>query len=122
MKAEKSEEQPAFNLFKPEGQSDMQDAKIITKIWLTNGMEYDVIPGTFHFYTTKGDRPQPFVQFQALLYGMPKGVNDTVVPHTIEVFPASVAGVGYLTLESEHKGKPILPEKGKIYPPFGEQI
>jgi hypothetical protein len=96
MKAEKSNEQPAFNLFKPEGQRDMQDAKVITKVWLTNGMEYDVIPGTFHFFTTKGDRPQPFVQFQAQL-GVMVGGDYKSAQHTVEVFPASVAGVGYLT-------------------------
>lgn len=99
MKAEKSNSQPAFNLFKPEKQADMQDAKVISKVWLTNGIEYDVIPGTFHFYTTKGDRPQPFVQFQAklLAYTIDDDIHCKSLVHTVEVFPASVAGVGYLT-------------------------
>lgn len=102
MKGEVSNQNPAFNLFRPEGQRDMEDAKVITKVWLTNGMEYDVVPGSFHYFTTKGDRPQPFVQFQARLASVENDDTENNVRHmvmalhTIEVFPASVAGVGYL--------------------------
>lgn len=112
MKGEISKEPPAFNLFRPEGQRDMENAKVITKVWLTNGKEFDVIPGTFHFYTTKGDRPQPFVQFQCyevhnnttVISEDARDIKRTVEwkPHTVEVFPASVAGIGYLTPEADN--------------------
>jgi hypothetical protein len=100
MKPEKTSELPAMNLFRPEDAREMVDSKEVTKVWLTNGKEFEVIPGTFHYFVTKGDRPQPFIQFQYEEWvGSPMKGESKVF--TVEVFPVSMAGVGYLTEETD---------------------
>lgn len=111
MKAERVPEQPAFNLLKNDGINPQAENKQITKLFLTNGSEFDILPGSFRFYITAGDRPQPFVQVKALL---PHVVSETVAAngrdshrnvrfalHTLEFFPAHVSGVGYLADDAE---------------------
>lgn len=101
MKAEVTSQTPAFNLTKPDGTSPQTNAKTVTKVFLTNGMEYDIVPGSFNYFVTPGDRPVPFIQFKALTWV--DNDNDEIITvadrvlHTFEFFPASVAGVGYPT-------------------------
>lgn len=112
MKADRTTKQPAFNLLKNDGQAPQADNQVITKVFMNNGTEFDVVPGSFKFYITAGDRPQPFVQFQTWLSHtisvessnndkdlMVRNVNWKL--HTVEVFPASVAGVAFLTAEED---------------------
>lgn len=92
MKAEKSSHPPKFNLTKIDGQVPQRDADVISKVYLTSGATFDIVPGSFHFYTTPGDRPVPFIQFESKIWNE----NSELCSHIVEVFPASVAGIAYL--------------------------
>jgi len=111
MKAEKGKELPAFDLTKIDEKAAQADNKIITKVFTVTGAEYDIIPGSFKFKISVGDRPQHFVQFKAV---MPHVLKETIGAnardnvrnialklHTMEFFPAHIAGVAYLADDAE---------------------
>lgn len=90
MKAESTEQTPAFNLLEPDGQRGQAHSKEISRVLLNDGKWYEIEPGSFKFYKTGAG--VPFVQFKV-------NGGDFDCPdaddYLIEVFPASVAGVAY---------------------------
>lgn len=98
MKAESTNKNPKFNLLKPDGVRSQAHSEAVTKVLLNDGRWYDIIPGSFKFYRTSSDKAVPFVQFKI------DEVDDRLAGlegHTIEVFPATVAGLAYSTDEDE---------------------
>ena len=86
MKIEESNGGPVFNLLKPDGVRDQASAADITMVLVSDAGWQPIIPGSFHFYKTKGDKPVPFVQFDVI---------DEGRKMRIEVFPTSISGVAY---------------------------
>jgi hypothetical protein len=89
MKAEFTDKDPKYNLLNPDGIRSQAHSEDITQVLLSDGNWYAVAPGSFKFYKTAGDKAVPFVQFDTL--GTDQGGNVL----RIEVFPASVQGIGY---------------------------
>ena len=92
MKAESTEEVPAFNIMKHDGIRSQAHNKTISRVLLTDGKWYDIIPGSFKFYKTSPDKAVPFVQFD---YEREIDNRGTFILTRVEVFPASVAGWAY---------------------------
>ena len=104
MKAESTDETPAFNIMKHDGIRSQAHNKVISRVLLTDGKWYDIIPGSFKFYKTSPDKAVPFVQFdyeRENQSAFMKGGSLPPVPTRVEVFPASVAGWAYV-IENEN--------------------
>jgi hypothetical protein len=86
MKIETSESGPKLNLLKPDGVRDQASAANVDAVLLADNGWVPIIPGTFHFYKTAGDKPVPFVQFD---------VVDNGKKIRVEVFPTAIAGLSY---------------------------
>mgnify|MGYP003606749741 CR=1 FL=1 len=86
MKIEESQEGPKLNLLKPEGVRNQSSAENVTMVLLADTGWQPIVPGSFHFYKTAGDKPVPFVQFDVI------DGNDKM---RIEVFPTAIAGLSY---------------------------
>lgn len=86
MNIETSESGPKLNLLKPEGIRNQTSASNVIMVLLDSVGWQPIIPGSFHFYKTAGDKPVPFVQFDVMSEG--KRMR-------IEVFPTAIAGLSY---------------------------
>ena len=91
MNIEISESGPKLNLLKPDGIRNQANAANVEYVLLDTHGWVKIIPGTFHFFKTAGDKPVPFVQFDMACTpdGKPGGV------HRVEVFPTAIAGLAY---------------------------
>lgn len=89
MKIETSESGPKLNLLKPDGVREQTGSADVTMVLLDSAGWQPIIPGTFHFYKTAGDKPVPFVQFDVL--------DESGKKMRIEVFPTAIAGLAYPT-------------------------
>ena len=93
MKVESTDQNPKFNLMQPDGVRSQAHNQEITHVLLTDERWYKILPGSFKFYKT-AQNPQnpgvPFVQFDTVL---PE--NEAGGVFRVEVFPATVAGIGY---------------------------
>lgn len=92
MKIENSSIGPKLNLLKPDGVRPQAGASEIDYVLLDTHGWVKVIPGSFHFYKTAGDKPVPFVQFDVI--GSPTG-NANGDVYRVEVFPTAIAGLAY---------------------------
>lgn len=92
MKIEESQSGPKLNLLKPDGVRDQAGASDVEYVLLDTHGWVKVIPGSFHFYKTAGDKPVPFIQFDMI--GSPTGNNGDI--YRVEVFPTAIAGLAYL--------------------------
>lgn len=90
MKAESTDQAPAFNVLEPDGQRGQVHSKEITAVLLNDGRWYQIKPGSFKFYKTGSG--VPFVQFDSIEFNTELNREASV---RIEVFPATVAGVSY---------------------------
>lgn len=95
MKIEESKNGPRLNLLKPDGVRDQAHAEEVSHVLLSDTGWVKIIPGSFHFYKTAGDKPVPFVQFDII--GDPVTGNGGGWKHRIEVFPTAIAGLAYPT-------------------------
>ena len=86
MKIEISESGPKLNLLKPDGVRNQASADNVDSVLLDGTGWVPIIPGTFHFYKTAGDKPVPFVQFDVI---------DNGKKIRVEVFPTAIAGLSY---------------------------
>jgi hypothetical protein len=109
MKAETTDNDPKFNLLKPDGVRSQAHSEVISQVLLNDGIWYQIKEGSFKFFKTSGDKAVPFVQFK---------LNDEIVDadgtrrrHVIEVFPASVVGIAYTTVEAEEAAPLADPEQ-----------
>lgn len=91
MKIEESANGPKLNLLKPDGVRDQAGASDVTYVLLDTHGWVRVIPGSFHFFKTAGDKPVPFIQFD--MTGSPDGNTGGV--YRVEVFPTAIAGLAY---------------------------
>lgn len=92
MNIETSESGPKLNLLKPEAVRDQTSATDVACVLLDGEGWVNVVPGSFHFYKTAGDKPVPFVQFDVI--GNP--ANPGVIgKYRVEVFPTAIAGLAY---------------------------
>lgn len=96
MKAESTDQAPAFNVLEPDGQRGQVHPKEITAVLLNDGRWYQIKYGSFKFYKTGSG--VPFVQFK--LSGIEFDDSDTG-DYLVEVFPATVAGVAYPTFNED---------------------
>lgn len=93
MKIETSESGPKLNLLKPDGVRNQANATEVTHI-MVEGYWRQIVPGSFHFYKTAGDKPVPFVQFDVV--GNPAtGGIDPDTHYRVEVFPTAISGLAY---------------------------
>ena len=97
MKIETSESGPKLNLLKPDGIRNQANASEIDYVLLDTHGWVKIIPGSFHFFKTAGDKPVPFVQFDML--GSPTGHSSGV--YRVEVFPTAIAGLAYERSDDE---------------------
>ena len=93
MKIETSESGPKLNLLKPDGVRDQASATEVTHV-MVEGFWRQIIPGSFHFYKTAGDKPVPFVQFDVVANPATGGV-DPDNNYRVEVFPTAISGLAY---------------------------
>lgn len=100
MKIETSEIGPKFNLLKPDGTRNQVHAEDVTHVLLSDTGWKRIIPGSFHFYKTAGDKPVPFVQFDTVADPCTGGI-DTNTHYRIEVFPTAIAGLAYPVNDNE---------------------
>lgn len=91
MKIETSESGPKLNLLNPDGVRSQAHADDVTRVLLDGEGWVAIVPGSFHFYKTAGDKPVPFVQFD-VLYD-PAGTEKMY--YRVEVFPTAIAGLAY---------------------------
>lgn len=91
MNIETSESGPKLNLLKPDGIRNQAGASDVDCVLLDTHGWVKVIPGSFHFYKTSGDKPVPFVQFDMI--GDPANGGGSV--YRVEVFPTAIAGLAY---------------------------
>jgi hypothetical protein len=98
MNIETSESGPKLNLLKPDGVRDQASATDVTCVLLDGEGWINVIPGSFHFYKTAGDKPVPFVQFD--IAGNPASPVPTG-NYRVEVFPTAIAGLAYPITDDE---------------------
>lgn len=104
MKAESTEEVPAFNIMKHDGIRPQAHNKVISRVLLTDGKWYAIVPGSFKFYKTSPDKAVPFVQFDYERKDDSVFMSGGSLPPVltrVEVFPASVAGWAY-AIEDEN--------------------
>jgi hypothetical protein len=109
MQQEKTSIPPAANILRPEAKQDQANYHSITKVFMQNGTEYDIIPGSFKFFLTTGDRPQPYVQFKTILSHVEKeivtGININrelaLKLHTLQFWPVAIAGWAFLDDDAE---------------------
>lgn len=97
MNIETSESGPKLNLLKPDGVRNQASATDVTCVLLDGEGWVAVVPGSFHFYKTAGDKPVPFVQFDVI--GNPAGSG--MGKHRVEVFPTAIAGLAYPVTDNE---------------------
>lgn len=98
MKIEQSENGPKLNLLKPDGIRDQASAEEITHVLLETEGWTQILPGSFHFYKTAGDKPVPFVQFDVI--GNPINGLDNK-KYRVEVFPTAISGLAYRVNDDE---------------------
>lgn len=98
MNIETSESGPKLNLLKPDGVRSQTGSADVTSVLLDGEGWLSIVPGSFHFYKTAGDKPVPFVQFDVT--GSPSSTAD-FRKHRIEVFPTAIAGLAYPISENE---------------------
>lgn len=92
MNIEISESGPKLNLLEPDGVRNQASAAEVEAVLLDGEGWTPIVPGSFHFYKTAGDKPVPFVQFDVI------GNPSSGSPHgkyRIEVFPTAIAGLAY---------------------------
>lgn len=99
MKIETSESGPKLNLLKPDGVRNQASATDVTSVLLDGEGWVAVVPGSFHFYKTAGDKPVPFVQFDVI--GNPASTNPMAGKYRVEVFPTAIAGLAYPMTDDE---------------------
>lgn len=92
MNIETSESGPKLNLLKPDGVRNQASATDVTTVLLDGEGWVAVVPGSFHFYKTAGDKPVPFVQFDVI--GDPASPSK-MEKYRVEVFPTAIAGLAY---------------------------
>lgn len=97
MKIETNKNGPKLNLLQPDDVRDQASASEVEYVLLDTHGWVKVIPGSFHFYKTAGDRPVPFIQFDMI--GSPTGNNGDV--YRVEVFPTAIAGLAYSRGDNE---------------------
>lgn len=88
MKAEQSNVAPLLDFRSPDGVRKQTDAEITAVLIGNTWME--IVPGSFHYYFTTGEKPIPFLQFDAIL---PDDCNNHI--SRIEVFPSVIGGYAY---------------------------
>lgn len=93
MKIETSTNGPKLNLLKPDGVRDQASASEVTCVLLDGEGWVSIVPGSFRFYKTAGDKPVPFVQFDII--GNPANGGIALKKHRVEVFPTAIAGLSY---------------------------
>jgi len=93
VKIEESPNGPKLNLLKPEGTRNQAHAADVTCVLLADDGWLPIVPGTFHFYKTAGDKPVPFVQFDVI--GNPGAAWADSQKYRVEVFPTSIGGLAY---------------------------
>lgn len=95
MNIEESVSGPKLNLLKPDGVRDQARADNVSVVLLDGEGWVNIIPSSFHFYKTSGDKPVPFVQFDVI--GNPAGILGGHDDRTyrVEVFPTAIAGLAY---------------------------
>lgn len=92
MKIETSESGPKLNLLNPDGVRSQAHADDVTRVLLDGEGWVAIVPGSFHFYKTAGDKPVPFVQFDVPCD--PVG-GLSMKAYRVEVFPTAIAGLAY---------------------------
>lgn len=100
MKIETSESGPKLNLLQPDGVRNQASADDVTHVLLDGLGWRRIIPRSFHFYKTAGDKPVPFVQFDVVADPSSGGV-DTDTHYRVEVFPTAIAGLAYPVQDDE---------------------
>lgn len=93
MKIEESENGPKLNLLQPDGVRSQANASDVNCVLLDTHGWVRIIPGSFHFYKTAGDKPVPFVQFDVI--GDPSSSGPAQGKYRVEVFPTAIAGLAY---------------------------
>lgn len=98
MNIETSESGPKLNLLKPDGVRNQTSGADVNAVLLADSGWVGIVPGSFHFYKTAGDKPVPFVQFD-IKYNPanPNGFDR----YRVEVFPTAIAGLAYPVSESD---------------------
>lgn len=99
MKIETSESGPKLNLLKPDGTRNQTAPADVTSVLLDGEGWVAVVPGSFHFFKTAGDKPVPFVQFDVI--GNPASTNPMAGKYRVEVFPTAIAGLAYPIVDDE---------------------
>jgi hypothetical protein len=92
MNIETSESGPKLNLLKPDGTRNQTGSSDVIAVLLDGEGWTAILPGSFHFYKTAGDKPVPFVQFDVIGNPANSGVFGK---YRIEVFPTAIAGLAY---------------------------
>ena len=92
MKIEESPDGPKLNLLKPDGIRNQAGATDVDCVLLDTHGWVKIIPGSFHFYKTAGDKPVPFIQFDMVGHPGHTGGNGK---YRVEVFPTAIAGLAY---------------------------
>ena len=97
MNIEVSESGPKLNLLKPDGVRNQTSGADVNAVLLDGEGWTAIVPGSFHFYKTAGDKPVPFVQFDVI--GNP--ANGELRKYRVEVFPTAIAGLAYPLSDDE---------------------